>query len=1167
MKQMAFKRPHRSAFRRKWWQLIIMMLAFATANAQSDSTRYTPINSYGVKYKRHTVDSVLLMPLYNSPHTPYRAGALKYRESDSSLYKWTGTQWLKVQEGGTSTTGIDTVYTQDDTVQVIVTPGETYYTIINSPYTEVIDDNTIVIGDDTLTVNGVLNTNTGSGYRFVIPSTQQIKTFTPSFGLLLDSTINSGSITGQVDSFSVLTRGYGQYKIDSLAGELTGGSGTDNANAGAGYRLLIPGTQEIKTLFPKWGNSIDSTTNSDALTLGADSTHFSTIANRTKGLDSLSAELRDVIADTASAIRADFPSGGGSTLVKDLGASAKKRPLPETKMYVAAKGVASNDTVTNYSYGSVDSTLAYFSSTRHGTSGHEYGGWLANGTSGDSIRVTAPFWVIIGDSQAEGHSNPTSKHSRIHVGGNDVFQWDYPDSAGQISYHLRALTKMRWFNHGRGSQTTAHIRARFYRDVLGQLSPGTPLLSTQTLPRKPMGVVIIAGINDLFNGMTIEQTKENLEWMAQVCQQNGIQCVILNLPGDAISGQVHLRSIAEINEWMASGVFDQYGASVVDYNTWWNDPAYGNDNIHHNSLIADDIHPTPVGYDSLANFIFREAKLPVLTKATFYMENDPGGFTGYSRPTDIAIDNVSYALSGSVATIDITDYVPDTVWIRIDASTNVTGTSYTGFNHIVWFCDNNPTNITYYTQRTNYSGSQRTIGIMDKVKAFGPVALASNSSYPIVDVRHNDSTYKAFTGVISGGDARWYVNMGTNTSEILASAKLQVWGNLASNGVAWFTGTSPNRFGSGQITSNSGATSTGYGISFNNAAGPYPSAIWLNGTAASGKSTVRIGNWNNVDTVQLNGISGSLMEHLRITLGAGNAGNTNQVVNALAVRPIWAQRNATHTGLKFRGIYYNSTDSSLTNVQHDAMLLTKGDVRLNAVSGQTYIGLDSNSFSPRKLYVNGSIGANIDSIETVTDIGSDYVQVIDASTGKFKKITGANLGVGSGSSPYIYQFISTQQVTVSNTATETTIYGTGEGSAGIDGSSNITTGTQIVLKGAGTIDTDGVSAGTPTLSFTLGSSTVSIPISGLANGLNDSPYSYEYKAIPLGTGTSQSYIWFMDIYVENNTTPLLIKLTGRETSALTTTGTVTASVTVEWDVADSDNTWVANYSTIELFKK
>jgi hypothetical protein len=165
-----------------------------------------------------------------------------------------------------------------------------------------INDSTIVVGPDTLVLKGY-NTNTGTGYRWATDGSNEIKTFTPSFGLLLDSTINSGSITGQVDSFSVLTRGYGQYKIDSLAAELAGGGGNDNVNVGSGYRILIPGTQEIKTLFPKWGNSIDSTTNSDALTLGADSTHFSTIANRTKGLDSLSATLRSVINDTASAHR------------------------------------------------------------------------------------------------------------------------------------------------------------------------------------------------------------------------------------------------------------------------------------------------------------------------------------------------------------------------------------------------------------------------------------------------------------------------------------------------------------------------------------------------------------------------------------------------------------------------------------------------------------------------------------------------------------------------------------------------------------------------------------------------------------------------------------------------------------------------------------------------
>jgi hypothetical protein len=175
--------------------------------------------------------------------------------------------------------------------------------------------------------------------------------------------------------------------------------------------------------------------------------------------------------------------------------------------------------------------------------------------------------------------------------------------------------------------------------------------------------------------------------------------------------------------------------------------------------------------------------------------------------------------------------------------------------------------------------------------------------------------------------------------------------------------------------------------------------------------------------------------------------------------------------------------------------------------------------------------------------------------------------MSSGSSPYVYQFISTQQVTVSNTTTETTIYGTGEGSAGIDGSSNITTGTQIVFKGGGTIDTDGSSAGTPTLSFKFPTSTVSFPITGLANGLNDAPYTYEYKVIPLGTGTSQSYIWQIDFYCENNFTPIFLKFGGRETSALTTTGTVTVDVTVEWSAADPDNTWVADYNTVEIFKK
>lgn len=56
-----------------------------------------------------------------------------------------------------------------------------------------------------------------------------------------------------------------------------------------------------------------------------------------------------------------------------------------------------------------------------------------------------------------------------------------------------------------------------------------------------------------------------------------------------------------------------------------------------------------------------------------------------------------------------------------------------------------------------------------------------------------------------------------------------------------------------------------------------------------------------------------------------------------------------------------------------------------------------------------------DSVETITTLGSDLVQVLDASTGKFKKITGANLGVGgSGITSINGETGSAQTLTASN---------------------------------------------------------------------------------------------------------------------------------------------------------
>lgn len=244
----------------------------------------------------------------------------------------------------------------------------------------------------------------------------------------------------------------------------------------------------------------------------------------------------------------------------------------------------------------------------------------------------------------------------------------------------------------------------------------------------------------------------------------------------------------------------------------------------------------------------------------------------------------------------------------------------------------------------------------------------------------------------------------------------------------------------------------------------------------------------------------------------------------------------------------------------------------------------------RMLWSDGSVGFNKDSLPTITSITSQFLVAQDSASGsnqgRLYKIRPSGLGFatqsalndtaaairsaiggGGGSSPYIYQFVSTQEITVSNTTTETTIYGTGFGSAGIDGTANVTAGTQIIFKGSGAIYTDAVVAGEVTFAWKLPTATISVPVTGLAGGLAASTYTYEFKAIPLGTGTGQDFIWFLEVFVENNGLPVIIKVTGRETGILTTTGTLTADVTVDWNTADADNTLISNFNTVEVIKK
>lgn len=383
---------------------------------------------------------------------------------------------------------------------------------------------------------------------------------------------------------------------------------------------------------------------------------------------------------------------GGNTAIDLSGLSGASTPnvydisrLEYINNRIKAQGLAANESVTNYGYATVNDSKYKFSNTAYGTGG-EYGGWLANGISGDSIQVSAPFGVIIGDSQAEGAPSLSGRLDG-YIGSGFYPAWQ--DTTGQLSYHFRELTKMRWFNQGIGSQTSTQVLARFQRDALGAINDPSDGRGDQTLSGKPEIIVLIVGINDFYNGLNVSDLQANLTSMASLANQESIPLVMLNISGDEVNNATQNAQVDSINIWLAKGNLNTYNTIIVDYNSWWRDTNY-DDNFHGNSLLIDDIHPTKIGYDSLSNYIYREAVLPRLDTIIIFNQLSPDGFTGFSRPNSIKINgNETVASSGEIDTIGIGEpLTSDSIYLSILGSTNITGTTYSGFSHIEYLLSN-----------------------------------------------------------------------------------------------------------------------------------------------------------------------------------------------------------------------------------------------------------------------------------------------------------------------------------------------------------------------------------------------------------------------------------------------------------------------------------------------
>ena len=90
-----------------------------------DGVLYTNFNNY-YKWKGGAFDSAFLLPTTAGTNGK-RAGALRYAAADSSVYSWSGTQWIKLGGGGGSDTATVVKAYVTNAEAVTITKGQVVY--------------------------------------------------------------------------------------------------------------------------------------------------------------------------------------------------------------------------------------------------------------------------------------------------------------------------------------------------------------------------------------------------------------------------------------------------------------------------------------------------------------------------------------------------------------------------------------------------------------------------------------------------------------------------------------------------------------------------------------------------------------------------------------------------------------------------------------------------------------------------------------------------------------------------------------------------------------------------------------------------------------------------------------------------------------------------------
>ncbi|MDY0166393.1 MAG: GDSL-type esterase/lipase family protein [Thermoguttaceae bacterium] len=223
--------------------------------------------------------------------------------------------------------------------------------------------------------------------------------------------------------------------------------------------------------------------------------------------------------------------------------------------------------------------------------------------------MRAPSFVFIGDSIIQGATAHTS------------YLMDTIESAPEttIAYQFSQLSGYTYQNMGIGSQTSAMIAARFEHDVVAL---------------KPRAAVIMAGANDLGQGVSPEDYVANMTAMLDLCEENDILPVVVKiLPATGRSDDKWLLC-ESYNAALETLLAEYEQAVLVDASTYVGQERAGGPVGNLWDLIpaynVDGVHLNQAGHAMVALAIYR-ALIPEPSTSTLLLLATVGLFTRRPR--------------------------------------------------------------------------------------------------------------------------------------------------------------------------------------------------------------------------------------------------------------------------------------------------------------------------------------------------------------------------------------------------------------------------------------------------------------------------------------------------------------------------------------------------------